>query len=269
MNTEPQHDRYPELREVTIVILFTLLVTSGIGFLSGIFGSRKELFLLEGFIIVPALIFSIRNKFPLMKVFRLKPVSREVVAVSVVIGVAFTIVSDEIDRIVQMFFPLPEPISKAIQESIQIQSASDFIIIVFSAVFVAAVVEEMLFRGFVQTSFENTFDITKAVMATSLLFAVVHFNPWWSIQVLVFGIILGVMSWKSDSIIPSAIVHLINNGIALLFSNLEKESYQWYLYKNHVNIPILLAAGFVTYYGFKIFYRYCELAQDNYSIPEN
>jgi len=262
MNTEPQHEDYPQLREVTIVILFTLLVTSGIGFLSSIFGMRKELFLLEGFIILPALIFTLRNKYPITKLFRLKPVSWQVATVSMIIGLAFTVVSDEIDRVVQMLFPLPEPIGEAIQESIQIQSTADFIIIVFSAVFVAAVVEEMLFRGFVQTSFESTFDVTKAVMATSLIFSVVHFNPWWSIQILVFGIILGVMSWKSDSIIPSAIVHFINNGIALLFSNMEKESYQWYLYNGHVSIPILVIAGFITFYGFKVFYRFCEWSEE-------
>ncbi|MFZ5516614.1 MAG: CPBP family intramembrane glutamic endopeptidase [Candidatus Zhuqueibacterota bacterium] len=259
MNTAPHRDDYPQLREVTIVILFTLIVTSSIGFLSAIFGQRKELFLLEGLIVLPATIFIIRNNYSIIRLFRLKWVNWRVVAASLAIGLAFTIVSDEIDRIVQIFFPLPEPLAEAIQKSIQINSLSDLIIIGFSAVFLAAFVEEMMFRGFVQTGFENTFDITKAVMATSLIFAVVHFNPWWSIQVLVFGIVLGVMSWKSDSIIPSAIVHFINNGVALAFANMEKESYSWYLYKEHVSIPILIVAGLVTFYGFKLFYHYCEL----------
>jgi len=259
MNNAPPRDDYPQLREVTIVILFTLIVTSSIGFLSAIIGQRKELFLLEGLIILPALIFIIRNNYSIIRHFRLKWVSWRVVAVSMVIGLAFTIVSDEIDRIVQIFFPLPDALSEAIRQSIQITSWYDFFITVFSAVFLAAFVEEMMFRGFVQTSFENTFDITKAVMATSLIFAVVHFNPWWSIQVLVFGIVLGVMSWKSDSIIPSAIVHFINNGVALAFANMKEDSYSWYLYKGHVSILILIVAGLVTFYGFKSFYHYCEL----------
>ena len=209
-------------------------------------------------VIVPALIYVFKYKYSPVKLFRLYPVNRNVVAVSIAIGFAFTVVSDEIDRIIQTFFPIPEIIQQALEEALKIDSTSDFIIIVFSAVFLAAFLEEMLFRGFIQTSFENTFDVTKAVMSTTLLFAVVHFNPWWSIQIMIFGIILGVMAWKSGSIIPAIIVHFINNSVALIFANLKPEQYQWYLYKNHVSIPIVLGAVLVTVYGFKLFYHYCD-----------
>jgi len=262
MNTEHQPDQYPQPRHVFIVLLVTMFVTFTFGLIGVAIGGKTEIFLLEAVIIVPALFFTLKNKYSLVTVFRLKPVNKNIIAISIVIGIAFTIISDEIDRIVQIFFPMPSTIQDAINENLKIHSTSDLIIIIFSAVFLAAILEEMLFRGFVQTSFEDNFDVTKAVMSTALIFTVIHFNPWWGIQMLIFGIILGVLAWKSNSVIPPIIIHLINNCIALIFSNLQPENYQWYLYKDHVNIPILIAAVVIVVYGIKLFYRLCDYSEN-------
>ena len=48
-------------------------------------------------------------------------------------------------------------------------------------------------------------DITKAVLVTSLFFAMIHFNPYWTIQIYLLGVILGFLSWKTKSVIPSII----------------------------------------------------------------
>lgn len=258
METELQPDRYPQIWQVIIIILITSLVTFFLGLIGIVVGAKTELFLLEAVIILPALIFTVRNNFPIVTLFRLRPVNKNVIVSSILIGVAFTVVSDEIDRIIQIFFPMPEILQNAIEESLKIQSTSDLIIIVISAVFFAAIVEELLFRGFVQTSFEHHFDITKAVMSSALIFTIIHFNPWWTIQVMIIGVILGVMAWKSNSVIPSMIVHFINNGIALIVANTKPEHYQWYLYKDHVSIPIIIAAIIVVFFGMKLFYKFCD-----------
>lgn len=258
MEIENQQDRYPQIWQVMVVILTTFFITFILGLIGALVGVKTELFLLEAVIILPALVFTLRNNFPTVTLFRLRPVNKNVIMASILIGIAFTVVSDEIDRIVQIFFPMPEILRQAIEESLKIQSTSDLIIIIISAVFIAAIVEEMLFRGFVQTSFERHFDVTKAVMSSALIFTIIHFNPWWAIQVMIIGVILGVMAWKSNSIVPAMIVHLINNGIALIFANSKPEQYQWYLYKDHVSIPIVIAAIIVVFFGMKLFYKFCD-----------
>jgi len=272
MDIENKADRYPQIWQVVVVILTTLFVTFLLGLIGTIIGVKTGLFLLEAVIILPALIFTLRNKFPTITLFRLRPVNKNVIMASIVIGIAFTVVSDEIDRIVQLFFPMPEILREAIEKSLKFQSTSDLIIIVVSAVFLAAIVEEMLFRGFVQTSFEHHFDVTKAVMSSALIFTIIHFNPWWAIQVMIFGVILGVMAWKSNSIVPSMIIHFINNGIALIFANIEPEQYQWYLNKDHVSTPLVIAAIFAVFYGMKLFYKFCDssLEEKNFdSVQQN
>ena len=258
MGSEHTPGQYPRIWQVVIVILISIFITFLTGIIGTLIGLKTELFLLEALIIVPAVIFTLRTHYSPVLVFRLRPVSRKVIITSIFIGIAFTILSDEIDRLVQLVLPTPEIFRKLIEASLKIQSTSDLIIIVFSAVFLAAIVEELLFRGFVQTSFEKHFDVTKGVMSTALIFAVFHFNPWWGIQILIFGILLGVMAWKSNSVVPSIIVHFINNGFSLIFVNASPEAFQWYLFKNHVSIPILLSAIIVTIYGMKLFYQFCD-----------
>jgi sodium transport system permease protein len=263
MEDEQNLKQYPQMKQVLIVIFLTLVITVLVGALGAVIGARTELFLLEALIIFPALIFTLKNKYSTVQIFRLRKVNLKVILISIILGCAFTIVSDEIDRVVQIFFPMPEELQNAITAALKIETISDFIIIAFSAVVVAAIVEEMLFRGFVQTSLEHEFDVTKAVMSTALLFVIFHFNPWWSIQVMIFGIILGVIAWKSNSIIPSIIMHAINNSVALLITNINPKNMEWYLYKNHVHILILIIAIFATVFGIKLLYRFCETSLSN------
>ncbi|MBD3289417.1 CPBP family intramembrane metalloprotease [candidate division KSB1 bacterium] len=250
---------YPTQKQALAVVLITMLLT----FILGIFGMllglhRTELFLVEIFTIVPALIFVYRKNLSPIRVFRLRAVNKNIIFSAVLIGLTLSVLSDEADRLINQIFPMPEAVVETLKQAIQINTWWEFILIGFSAVILASVCEEMLFRGFLQTSFENSFDVTKAVMLTALLFGIVHFNPWWTIQLIIFGIFLGVLAWKSKSIIPSMVVHGINNGLSLIFHNTDEKNIEWYLWKDHVDPYIILIAAVVFIYGFKLFYSYCE-----------
>lgn len=207
---------------------------------------------------MPALGYSLLFKYPIKKIFRLNKISLPVVGVSIIFGLGISVVVDEFDRLFQLIFPMPEMLKEVMEQSLKINSVTDLVIIGFSAVILASVLEEMLFRGFVQNSFEQTFDVTRAVMATAIIFAIVHLNPWWTVQFTFFGIFLGVLAWKSNSIIPPIIVHFLNNGIALLFSNTDPDKLKWYAGETHVNIWVLALAILFSYFGMKLFYEFCD-----------
>lgn len=267
MENEHNMDLYPNLLWILIIIVITFFAVLVGGAIGVLIGARTELFLLEAVIIIPAFIFAVANKYSLVQIFRLRKVSVQVIVLSIIIGIALAIVSDEIDRIVQIFFPMPEYLQNALAAALKMETISDFVIIIFSTVVIAAVVEEMLFRGFIQTSLEHHSDVTKAVMSTAVLFVVFHFNPWWSIQMMIIAIILGVLAWKSDSIIPTIIMHGVNNSMALVFSNIKPENLDWYLSKNHVKIPILILAIVTTIWGIQLFYRACDKSFENQDLP--
>jgi len=253
------YTQYPSQKQALIIVIITMFLTFFAGLLAIQIGiSKTEVFLVEILTIVPAVIFVYREKYSFKHIFRLRPINFKIGVTSIFIGFALTILADEIDRLVQLILPMPEILIKGMELSLTITSFYDGIIIIFSAVILAAICEELLFRGFLQTSLENTFDITRAIMLTALLFAIVHFNPWQTIQFTAFAIFLGVLSWKSNSILPTIIVHFIVNSIALLFTNIDKTHFEWYLWKDHVDPAIIVIAGLTLFLGIKLFYRYCD-----------
>jgi membrane protease YdiL (CAAX protease family) len=78
------------------------------------------------------------------------------------------------------------------------------------------------------------------------------------VQIVLLGVILGVLAWKSNSIFPSATVHAINNGIALVAANTSAGEFTFMTWKGHVNPLLLVAAIVVLYVSMVLFYRYSE-----------
>lgn len=86
--------------------------------------------------------------------------------------------------------------------------------------FVPAVCEELVFRGVV---FNGLLQYTKgkknrawiAIVGSALLFALVHGNIEQTLYPIIFGIVLGVLAYKTKSIIPGMVAHFVNNAVVL------------------------------------------------------
>jgi hypothetical protein len=159
----------------------------------------------------------------------------------------------------------PERLQSQLEMLLMAQHWHDWIVIILATVVIAGVFEEILFRGFVQIAFEQHHKITTAIFIAAALFAVNHAIPWWFVQIFILGACLGWMAWRSDSIIPGAIVHGINNFFAVLLVNFKTEP-QWLFWQSaksslgegHVHPMFLLAAAGILYFGFQSFNRFCE-----------
>lgn len=91
----------------------------------------------------------------------------------------------------------------------------DFLTAIVIGALIPAVAEEILFRGVMQRSIEQQSGIPIAIVHTSMLFMLIHFNPAQSITLLALAILLSVVAATSRSLIPSIIMHLLNNTLAV------------------------------------------------------
>ena len=183
--------------------------------------------------------------------YRLKPVSATTLRDTVLIGLGVTVLVDELDRLIAMIFPLPENVVRGM-EFLAFGTPVEALLVILGAVLLAPLVEEIVFRGFFQGQLEQGYrDPTKAILFSSLLFTILHFNPWWSLQIYLLGMVLGYLAWRTGSIWPSLLIHAINNSLALWFANAPEESFAWYAPNGHVSPLWLLAAGILVYFGFK------------------
>jgi membrane protease YdiL (CAAX protease family) len=89
------------------------------------------------------------------------------------------------------------------------------IMIVFVAVIIAPLLEEMLFRGFIQTAIRSFFNIRNsawpAIAASSVFFAIMHENPGHWPALFVLGVCLGYSYEKSGSLFRPIFIHLFFN----------------------------------------------------------
>ena len=93
------------------------------------------------------------------------------------------------------------------------------IMIVFVAVIIAPLLEEMLFRGFVQTTIRSFFNIRNnawpAIAASSVFFAIMHENPGHWPALFVLGVCLGYSYEKSGSLFRPIFIHLFFNASSI------------------------------------------------------
>jgi len=81
-------------------------------------------------------------------------------------------------------------------------------------------VEEVLFRGFMQRRLLSRVPAFGAIGITTLFFAAAHMDPMHAVGVFPLGIWLGLVAWRADSIWPAVLGHVGNNGYAVFMTAL-------------------------------------------------
>lgn len=90
------------------------------------------------------------------------------------------------------------------------------LIIAFWVAIGAAVVEEIVFRGFIWEGLQRMRLPPVAVwILSSVIFAGYHLDPVQSTALIFTALVLGWVRWKSNSIIPGIILHGVNNSLGV------------------------------------------------------
>jgi membrane protease YdiL (CAAX protease family) len=76
--------------------------------------------------------------------------------------------------------------------------------------------EELLFRGVVYRALRQPLGIRGAMLASALLFAVVHADPAMVLPLLTLGYIFAWLTERSGSLVPSMLAHSFWNGATFL-----------------------------------------------------
>ena len=201
---------------------------------------------------LPVIIYLRINKLSIRQRLRINKISHNTLFSIIIISIGFIIIIDELDRIIYVLFGSPDFLGELV-EQLKITSVYSGFLIILTTVIVAPVVEEFLFRGFLQNVLEESWgDITKAILVTSLFFALIHLNPYWIVQIYLLGMLLGYLSWRTNSIMPGIILHGLNNGFAVALNNVENVFNRYYDWREHVNPLWIFIAIILIIFGFKM-----------------
>jgi len=208
------------------------------------------LFIGQGFMVIPLLLFLTARKESFVDRLRIRKLPFPVILSTLVLSLGIIILVDEFDRIASLLFTPPEYLDQ-LGYMLKFDSFNMAVFLVFGIVVLAPLGEEILFRGFLQKFLEEHWqDVTRAVLVTSLFFAIIHLNPFWLIQIYMLGVILGFLAWRTGSIWAGFILHAANNLVALLFTNYNQVLDDIYTWQGHVAPWILLIGVGCIYVGF-------------------
>ena len=142
------------------------------------------------------------------------------------------------------------PISTEILESFDTHYSSLFggeslFLEIMSIAVVAAIAEEIIFRGILISRLGRGFGKVVAVILSAIIFGLVHGTEIAIVYATVLGLIFGFMYLAYDSIVPSMVCHLFFNLTSYIFAD--------------VNIPIqaayLASAVLIVFFTYRIFFR--------------
>ena len=226
---------------------------------------RWTILVSEAFIVVPLLVILRNRKMPLVATFRLGNVAPVIWRDALIIAVGVTVLIDELDRLMAMVFPLPEGLQNGLN-FLSFSTPFEALLVIGGAAVVAPIAEEMIFRGFFQGQLEAGYgDATRAVIYSALLFMILHFNPWWALQIYLLGMVLGYLTWRTGSIWPAIVLHALNNLLAVLLVSSGEADPAWYAVGGHVSPLWILVAAIMTYAGF---HSLMANTQGDHQLPE-
>lgn len=249
-----------QAKELSTILLWTLamfIFSIFIGSALMLLGGPKMGLLAETLFIIPAIVFVISRKMPFLRAFRLNRITLPILFYSLLLVLPIMVLSDELDRIIALFFPLPSWFD--VGDLLAIHSIWDGLLVIGNGVIVAAIAEEMLFRGLIQRSLEHLQDIATAIALSAIIFSLFHFNIWWMIQITLLGLVLGYITWESDSLWPAILIHGINNLLSILSANAAEETLAWYASETHVRWTWLAASVLLLIPAFIGFKNACRI----------
>ncbi|MFC6267623.1 CPBP family intramembrane glutamic endopeptidase [Frigoriflavimonas asaccharolytica] len=108
------------------------------------------------------------------------------------------------------------PLYKLFEEQMNSISIEPFSLIIMVAV-LAPIFEEILFRGIIMKGMlNNKINPYRAIVISAFIFGAVHFYPWQFLGAFLLGMVLGLVYWKTKSLLLPMLMHAFNNFIAAM-----------------------------------------------------
>lgn len=89
---------------------------------------------------------------------------------------------------------------------------------IFAVAVAGPILEELLFRGTVEKMLLKQYNPQKAILLSALIFGVFHLNPAQIVPAFLIGLMLGWVYYKTASLIPCILIHIINNSLSVYLS---------------------------------------------------
>jgi membrane protease YdiL (CAAX protease family) len=252
-----------------IMILATILIYP-LAFITNRFIDKDLSFFMNYLIAVGAtflIVYSIRKRKTDNTTFNFKIENKRIIPF-VIISIAalnFGLISPIIDLI-----PMSEFWQKAFADLVGRSSFFSFLSIVIAA----PILEELIFRGIILDGLLKKYSPIKSILISSVLFGLVHLNPWQFLAALSLGAFIGWVYYNTKSVSFAIIIHAANNLGGFLigkFSDSDTFEMNKTLVESYGSVQnlVLVLVCSVTIVAISIYYLKNEFRKNTIIIDSN
>lgn len=168
-----------------------------------------------GFLLLPALIFAAALNLDFAKTFSLKLRHPAVYLGAVIVGLGGSFLANALSRIQSKFLYYSDDFLEMYTEILNMQSKSGFIAAVAVIAVTPAICEEFIFRGFLLKALSQYSHPMSGIVLSSLLFGLFHIHPYQILPTAVLGLVIGILVWKTGSLLSGILAHGVNNFLVV------------------------------------------------------
>ncbi len=120
-------------------------------------------------------------------------------------------------NLVSNYFGLTPEMQDVVRWVLEEKSLFILVSLIFFGIVIAPIMEEIVFRGFLQPALKNSFGGRYAILVSASLFAAVHMDVFAFFQIFILGMLLGYLFEKTQTLAASVFVHILHNSLTLVF----------------------------------------------------
>lgn len=160
-------------------------------------------------ILAPALVFVSSKGLGINRGLRLRMINPVLLCAGMLVGTGGWILAIGIHHLIaQVIGP---PLDAA---NMEMNSTSDYWIMILIGAVMPAICEEALFRGAIQGVLERKGEWF-AILVSGILFGLFHLDPWRIAPAAFLGIMFGWLTVRTQSLLPAILAHFANNATAI------------------------------------------------------
>jgi len=236
--TNAPFSHYPTVFQgLGIVLLFIFLsILSGLIMRLGYFSGKPvwiDFMEMMGYLLAAGgtLLFVIRIK---TRGYGERPalIHRKVHSINYLIVMILTIMGLLVIDPLTNIIPMPDDVKELFEQMFS-KSVPAF----FTAVILAPILEELIFRGIVLEGFLKNYSPVKAILLTNLLFGFAHLNPWQFVGAFLMGILISWVYFKTRNLLLPVLMHFLNNLLSFFFLYFSDVSFSEATLRDFFNTP--------------------------------
>ena len=149
------------------------------------------------------------------EVFALRPTHPAFYALAVMLGLVVQVPANAIFQLIDRFYPSGMDLDDALLDDLHGGPLRKVALVLIIAV-LGPLIEELFYRGALFSPLRRRYTPAFVVALTSALFALAHVQWQMLLPIGLVGIALGVLRSESGSLLPSALMHGVFNGLTLV-----------------------------------------------------